>query len=588
MCTPSPASRGCSSTANSRPCATRAGGRHGRGDGTRGLALAAPVRLGVHHDVELGSRRRAVRGPAVHLRDTGVVAARAAPGRPAWPGRGDLSGGAGPSRRAAACHVPRRDARRNPERCLWPLGHLRARPVAAHVGPARARTHARILAALPGAAVRRRHAGGRADPRHHDRALHHGGESRSAARGASHAARGRAGARSHRVGDDADRRPPLRPFGTHRRHPAGLGTRSRRDDGRHDVDRQPPGGLVLAVRAGLHDGERDRQRVHRGDVRSVPRRAHRDRAAPARSHAGRERAGAAPGVERGPRPHGGAGVTSTRWRQRVSASMAVLTAAAAGAVILPLVLIFGFLLWQGASAINVDFFTHLPKPVGEVGGGMANAIIGTLILLGLASLLGLPIGILGGVYLAESRDRRLPWIVRFLADVLNGVPSIVIGIFAYTLVVLPMRRFSAVAGGVALAVIMLPIVVRTTEEMVRLVPASLREAGLALGVPEWKVVLRVVLPTARAGIVPGAMVAVARVAGETAPLLFTAFGNRFWHQGLDQPIAALPLQIFAYAIAPYDDWHRQAWAGALVLICLVFIVSLFARLATRGLAGQPR
>jgi len=281
-------------------------------------------------------------------------------------------------------------------------------------------------------------------------------------------------------------------------------------------------------------------------------------------------------------------VTSTRWRQRVSASMAVLTAAAAGAVILPLVLIFGFLLWQGASAINVDFFTHLPNPVGEVGGGMANAIIGTLILLGLASLLGLPIGILGGVYLAESRDRRLPWIVRFLADVLNGVPSIVIGIFAYTLVVLPMRRFSAVAGGVALAVIMLPIVVRTTEEMVRLVPASLREAGLALGVPEWKVVLRVVLPTARAGIVTGAMVAVARVAGETAPLLFTAFGNRFWHQGLDQPIAALPLQIFAYAIAPYDDWHRQAWAGALVLIALVLVVSLMARLVTRGRVGAVR
>ena len=211
--------------------------------------------------------------------------------------------------------------------------------------------------------------------------------------------------------------------------------------------------------------------------------------------------------------------------------MAVLTAAAAGAVILPLVLIFGFLLWQGASAINVDFFTHLPKPVGEVGGGMANAIIGTLILLGLASLLGLPIGILGGVYLAESRDRRLPWIVRFLADVLNGVPSIVIGIFAYTLEV---------------------------------------------------------LPTARAGIVTGAMVAVARVAGETAPLLFTAFGNRFWHQGLDQPIAALPLQIFAYAIAPYDDWHRQAWAGALVLIALVLVVSLMARLVTRGRVGAVR
>jgi len=269
-------------------------------------------------------------------------------------------------------------------------------------------------------------------------------------------------------------------------------------------------------------------------------------------------------------------------RRAVNVVMSGLAAVAAGLVVLPLLLIFGFLLWQGASALNVDFFTHLPKPVGEVGGGMANAIVGSLVLIALAAALGLPLGILGGVYLAESRDRHLPWLARFLADVLNGVPSIVIGIFAYTVMVLPMRRFSALAGAFALAVIMLPIVMRTSEELVRLVPASLREAALALGIPEWKVLLRVVLPAARAGIVTGAMVAIARVAGETAPLLFTAFGNRFWHQGLDQPIAALPLQIFAYAIAPYDDWHRQAWAGALVLIGLVFMVSLAARVATSG------
>jgi phosphate transport system permease protein len=269
-------------------------------------------------------------------------------------------------------------------------------------------------------------------------------------------------------------------------------------------------------------------------------------------------------------------------RRAVNVVMSGLAALAAGLVVLPLLLILGFLLWQGASAVNVDFFTHLPKPVGEVGGGMANAIVGSLVLIALAAALGLPLGILGGVYLAESRDRHLPWLARFLADVLNGVPSIVIGIFAYTVMVLPMRRFSALAGAFALAVIMLPIVMRTSEELVRLVPASLREAALALGIPEWKVLLRVVLPAARAGIVTGAMVAIARVAGETAPLLFTAFGNRFWHQGLDQPIAALPLQIFAYAIAPYDDWHRQAWAGALVLIGLVFMVSLAARVATSG------
>jgi len=271
-----------------------------------------------------------------------------------------------------------------------------------------------------------------------------------------------------------------------------------------------------------------------------------------------------------------------RARRALNVVMSGLAATAAGLVVLPLLLIFAFLLWQGASAVNADFFTHLPRPVGEVGGGMANAIVGTLILLALAAALGLPIGIFGGLYLAESRDRRLPWVARFLADVLNGVPSIVIGIFAYTVIVLPMRRFSAIAGGFALAVIMLPIVVRTSEELVRLVPASLHEAALALGIPQWKVLLRVVLPTARAGIITGVMVAIARVAGETAPLLFTAFGNRFWHQGLDQPIAALPLQIFAYAIAPYDDWHRQAWAGALVLIGLVFIVSFAARIVTSG------
>ena len=271
-----------------------------------------------------------------------------------------------------------------------------------------------------------------------------------------------------------------------------------------------------------------------------------------------------------------------RTRRVLNVVMSWLSALAAVLVVLPLLLIFGFLLWQGASAVNVDFFTHLPKPVGEVGGGMANAIVGTLILLALAAALGLPIGILGGLYLADSRDARLPWVARFLADVLNGVPSIVVGIFAYTVVVLPMRRFSALAGAFALAVIMLPIVVRTSEELVRLVPASLREAALALGIPQWKVLLRVVLPTARAGIITGVMVAIARVAGETAPLLFTAFGNRFWHQTLDQPIAALPLQIFAYAIAPYDDWHRQAWAGALVLIGLVFTVSLAARVVTSG------
>jgi phosphate transport system permease protein len=268
-------------------------------------------------------------------------------------------------------------------------------------------------------------------------------------------------------------------------------------------------------------------------------------------------------------------------RRLINRVMAGVTFLAAIAVICPLLLILAFLVYQGISAINLDFFTQLPKPVGEPGGGVANAIVGSLIMIGLAVGMGLPIGILGGVYLAESRDPRLPWGVRFLADVLNGIPSIVVGIFAYTVIVLPMRRFSALAGGFALGIIMMPIVLRTTEEMVRLVPNSLREAGLGLGLPRWKVTVRIVLPAARAGIITGVMVAIARIAGETAPLLFTALGNRFWHQGLDQPMAALPLQIYAYAIAPYEDWHRQAWAAALVLIVMVFGASLSARLATR-------
>ena len=269
-------------------------------------------------------------------------------------------------------------------------------------------------------------------------------------------------------------------------------------------------------------------------------------------------------------------------RRLINTVVSALTLLAAALVICPLLLIFGFLLYRGLSALNVDFFLHLPKPVGEPGGGVANAIVGSLIMIGMATAVALPVGILGGAYLAESRDRRLPWILRFVADVMNGVPSIVFGIFAYTVAVIPMRRFSAFAGALALGLIMIPIVLRTTEEMVRLVPNSLREAGLGLGIPQWKVNLRIVIPAARAGIITGAMVSLARIAGETAPLLFTALGNRFWHQGLDQPIAALPLQIYAYAIAPYDDWHRQAWAGALVLITLVFLASLAARVATRG------
>jgi phosphate transport system permease protein len=252
---------------------------------------------------------------------------------------------------------------------------------------------------------------------------------------------------------------------------------------------------------------------------------------------------------------------------------------------LPLVFILLHLLRQGASSINLAFFTEMPRPVGEAGGGMANAIVGTLTLIGIAGALGLPIGIGAGLYLAEHRGTRLASTVRFLSDVLNGLPSIVMGIFAWQFLVRPMGRFSAVAGGLALGAMMIPLVTRATEEMIRLVPTSLREAALALGYTRWRTSLAVVLRTALPGIVTGALVAVSRIAGETAPLLFTAFGNQFWSFALDQPIASLPHQIYTYAIAPYADWHRLAWAGALVLIALVLTISLIARAATRSRFG---
>ena len=273
-----------------------------------------------------------------------------------------------------------------------------------------------------------------------------------------------------------------------------------------------------------------------------------------------------------------------RYRRRHIVDMVARTATAVctAAVLLPLALIFGYLLTKGFSSLNINFFTQLPKPVGEIGGGMANAIVGTLTLIALACVIGLPVGVFAGVYLAEHREGRLGWSVRFAADVLNGVPSIVIGIYAYTLIVLPMKTFSAYAGGCALAVIMLPIVARTTEEMIKLVPSSLREGSLALGVPAWRTTLHVVMRTARGGIITGIMLAIARVAGETAPLLFTAFGNQFWHHGLTGPISSLPVQVYTYAISPFDDWHRQAWAGALVLLMLISLTSLAVRLLTRG------
>jgi phosphate transport system permease protein len=255
-------------------------------------------------------------------------------------------------------------------------------------------------------------------------------------------------------------------------------------------------------------------------------------------------------------------------------------------VILPLFLIFFYTLSQGISALNLDFFTQMPKPVGETGGGMANALVGTGILIGLGSLLGLPVGILSGIYLAEYGDNPFGNAVRFMSDVLSGVPSIVVGVVAYTLVVLPMKHFSALAGGVALGLLMIPMITRTTEEMIRLVPNTTREAAFALGVPRWKTTLRVILPTALKGITTGVLLSIARAAGETAPLLFTALGNRFWSTSLNQPIASLTVFIYDYAKAPFEDWNRQAWAAAFVLIALIFILNIVFRIVTRSKYGE--
>ncbi|MBV9173751.1 MAG: phosphate ABC transporter permease PstA [Chloroflexi bacterium] len=263
----------------------------------------------------------------------------------------------------------------------------------------------------------------------------------------------------------------------------------------------------------------------------------------------------------------------------LSACCALMAVAVLAAVIMYVVV-------NGARALNFDFFTQVPAPVGEPGGGIANAIVGTLIIVGIGALLSIPSGVLAGIYVAEYGDNRFADLVRFLGAVLTGIPSIVVGILAYALVVVTMQKFSALAGGVALAVLMLPTVVRATEEMLRLVPGSLREASLALGAPRWKTILRIVLPTASSGLATGAMLAIARAAGETAPLLFTAFGNSFWNTSLVDPMAAIPLQVFQYAISPYESWRAQAWAGALVLVVLVLGLSAAVRVIARPLQIQ--
>ena len=275
-------------------------------------------------------------------------------------------------------------------------------------------------------------------------------------------------------------------------------------------------------------------------------------------------------------------------RRATSRAVEAFCTAAVVVALIPLGLVLFFVISRGLPALRPEFFTHMPKPVGEPGGGMANAMVGTLILIGIATAIAVPVGVVSGVFLSEYKRSRLGSAVRFAADVLNGIPSIVIGVFAYAVAVMPFRRFSALAGGVALGVMMLPLIVRTTEELLRLVPESFKEGALALGATRSRAVWTVILPAALPGIVTGILVALARVAGETAPLLFTSFNNAFFSTRLDQPISSPTVQVYTYAISPYEDWHRQAWAGATVLIAAILFFSLLARFVTRRLERMHR
>jgi len=283
-----------------------------------------------------------------------------------------------------------------------------------------------------------------------------------------------------------------------------------------------------------------------------------------------------------------AGTQHMRLRKGISYFFLSSTALCALIVVGVLFFILGYLVWNGGSSVNLNFFTKLPTPVGETGGGMANAIVGTMKLLLLASLIGIPLGVVGGIYMAEFSGKLSAFILQYTADLLNGVPSIVIGIFAYSVIVLRMKHFSAYAGGFALGIMMVPVTLRSTEQFLRDVPLSLREASMALGASRWKTIVSVVVPAAYRGILTAILLSLARVAGETAPLLFTAFNNRFWSHGFNEPIASLPVVVYTYAISPYDDWHRQAWAAGLVLLGMVLLTNIIARgILSRGIQA-PR
>src|SRR5208337_227409 len=421
----------------------------------------------------------------------------------------------------------------------------------------------------------------------HGDPVHHFGVTGSAVIGAAGPTGSRAGAGLDTLGIDVESGSAVCQDG----HPgfgfsrAGAGTR--RDDGSDHGNREHADDQRVSVFPGRFDRFGDCEPVYGGYGRPIF-------AVPGRIRTGAipddfypERAGALADCGDNAKRQRGTHLMSARvkWRRFVSNFMLTLTGLCALVSVSVLFLILGYLVFNGGTSINWAFFTQLPKPVGEAGGGMANAIVGSAKLLMAASLIGVPIGFLGGVYLAEFSGSAVASVVRYAADLLNGVPSIVIGIFAYSMVVLPFKHFSTLAGAFALGLMMIPITLRSTEEFLNGVPRYLREGAMALGASKWKTIGSVVVPAAYRGILTSILLALARVAGETAPLLFTAFGNRYWSQGWGQPTASLPVMIFTYAVSPYEDWHRQAWAAGLVLLGLILIINILARtILSRGIA----
>src|SRR5438067_1903009 len=535
----------------------------------------------VRHEIDLGPNARSVRSRAVHLRDAGDERGRAGPRAPHLHRLGAVPHRDDPVRLALDRVVSHRAADGHSQRRLRALGLVRARAPPPQAGGALSHQHAWVHSLVPGRAHRPWLSRRRRNPRDHDPAHHHIDQHRGLADRSRAAARGCAGARRHPMGGHPDRGASLRASRDRRRHHARARPRAGRDDGGHAGDRELADDPRLAVWFGIFAAGGDRRRVCRGERRDAYRGAGRPRSSPLRRHRAAQHRRPRSGPDVAARTGPGGGMMLFR-RRAVTLIMTAVCGLALAVALVPLVSLLWLVISHGFAGLSFDFFTSIPAPVGEPGGSVGNAIAGTLYIVGIACLIGVPLGVGAGVCLAERGDGRVGDAIRFTAEVLSGVPSLVVGIVPYGLVLLPMRRFSALAGGVALAVLMVPTLARSTEELVRLVPRSLREASLALGVPQWRTSLRVVLRTALGGIMTAILLAVARAAGETAPLLFTSLNNQYWNFSADQPTASLTVQIFNYAVSPYQDWHDKAWSAALVLLLLVGSLSLAGGLLSRS------